>query len=520
MAGDLTREELIALWESVTDSAYNRPLLEQPESGIEAIEQSAEQFARASLMVERTTQSMYILPWSGQTQPPAAGAALAAVDVTITRPKLFDREFTFGAGLVLLEQELLDFSESGPIAVGTGRRYVVNRTATMAPGEPSVVVSMLAERAGAGYNLAPPNTIKRFVQAGAGFTNSGASLVPGPGAHRLVMKNEADVVAPEQVGSYLLMIGGANTGRYARIIGYEGSDGVHGGVAILAATGVLRVHTVVGTFVPGEDVTQASGARGRFQKLAGTFFVFENTIGAFAAGAITGQSSGATATVSSVEIPSAMVAEGATAAWLVVGWTSDLELVATHAESPEGGCSPMLDELGDERRVSRSSGELDDAYRQRVATPADVVSPAAIRRVGNRVLAPLGQAICLREVGLPLFRGMFFDGDPLSTDPAVAFAFDFDFAVRPEDRFKLALDYLEFRAFMLIGVPPLTIGEFGIPYDAPHPFNAYDNAPMLTFTDGFPAGASGVYRAVYQAIQPAKGGGVGFDLYIERIGCF
>lgn len=87
-------------------------------------------------------------------------------------------------------------------------------------------------------------------------------------------------------------------------------------------------------------------------------------------------------------------------------------------------------------------------------------------------------------------------------------------------RFRLMFDYMEFRAFFLIGVPRLTDGEFGIPYDAGHPYNAYDNiAPFQNFYDGFPYIAFQFYQSVWNQVENTKAAGVGFDLYIEDIGC-
>ena len=66
----------------------------------------------------------------------------------------------------------------------------------------------------------------------------------------------------------------------------------------------------------------------------------------------------------------------------------------------------------------------------------------------------------------------------------------FDPSVRPEDRFKVYLNYTEFRAFFMIGVPPIGVG------------------------------AADVNRAVFNEIDRVRAGGVGFEMYEENIGCF
>lgn len=153
----------------------------------------------------------------------------------------------------------------------------------------------------------------------------------------------------------------------------------------------------------------------------------------------------------------------------------------------------MLDELGGERGLGRSPGESDTLYRKRVAKPSDTVSPNAVRRAANAILAPLGAAVCLREVGSRLLPGLFFDAGSSSDtpqNPATNFAYDMNPSVRPEDRWKVLLDLLEFRGFFMIGVPPLA------------------------------SGAADVYRAVFNEVSRVRGGGVGFEMYVEDLGCY
>jgi hypothetical protein len=82
----------------------------------------------------------------------------------------------------------------------------------------------------------------------------------------------------------------------------------------------------------------------------------------------------------------------------------------------------------------------------------------------------------------------------------------------------LTLDYADFRAFFLVGVPPDGDGDFGCAYDA-SPHGAYDAQPFVAFHDGYPVGAASFYRTIYQGVDSVKAGGVGWDLYVETIGC-
>lgn len=535
----LTLDDLIELWQSVVDVGYAQPFIDGKAAGVdtqfEAYEQAAAQLARASEMIERTTQAMYILPWSGQTDEPAGGASPATVTATVQRSARFITPITIVKGQIIIAEVAGDWGPNGAQYVQTGRQFVADETLTFGPGEAGPFkLRLVSDRPGYGYNQPEPGSINQFVQVGAALANDKARVVPGVAGHRLMVRPDPDVVVPEHVGQYIELTVGANAGQVRRVIGYEQPQvGVHGGVATLAATGVFEVAAIAGTgFEVGEKVVQRTGvvvtARGVFRRLTdtGDHVVVDRTFGDFVpATQIEGVLTGTTATLVAVKQSPDMTAEqynsppGSTGAgWRVLGWATDLGFTIASDDYPVGGRSAMLDELGDERRIYRQPAEPDDSYRKRVATVADKVSPNAIRRIANRVFVPLGGSACLREVGQAKFRGLFFDGDPSSVDPAVAFAFDLDFGTRPADRFKLLLDYLEFRAFFLIGVPPIPFGDFGCAFDE-GVSNAFDCAPFLAFFDGFPIMSAIYYRTVWAAVDDARAAGVGFDLYVENVGC-
>jgi hypothetical protein len=493
--GPLSEAELFELWLSTVDDAYSSPLVTQPDSGLSLVTQNHAQLARVSLAADRTFQSFYILPWSGQTAPPAGGASLAEVDLLVARSGQGVLSANFPIILtpaLWYDHAPIDSDAQGPIQVLTGRRYSGSNVAVIGPGHlDPVVVTALSERPFAGYNLPLPNTIT-VIEQQTGLANDSASIVPLSAVNQLVLHNEPDVLGPAHIGQYVLMTSGANTRRVRRVIGYLPPGVSDGGTALLAATATLNVSSVVGTFALGETNVQAvSAATATFLWTDGQRMVVEALTGTLVSGhTVTGSVSSAVAAVPSIDDPAALTAETGTAAWRLLDWVVDIGLLVTNPTSPSGAQTPMLDSLGDERNIRRSPGEPDAQYRERVATPADVVSPNALRRQANRALAPQGVSACLREIGQANFRGFFYDGDPSSVDPAVAFAYDLDFTIRPQDRFKLMMDYLEFRAFFLVGVPTLD-----------------------------PSIAPDVYRAVYNSIATSKAGGVGFDLYIEDIGC-
>lgn len=523
--GPLTIAELTELWKSVTDPGYSRPFLEQGEGkGFEAHTQGMAIFERASLAIDRTTQSLYVLPHSGQTQEPAGGASKSRVTLRITRSSGFERAVVLAAGFMVEEVEI-DFAPGGGIEVATGRRYLLLDRNGFAPGEIGpVFVDAEAEREGIGYDEPQAGSIRGIVQPGSGFSNEGATVTPGVRTHRLAVAPDPDVVIAEHVGQLVELTAGANAGQVRRIVGYEDpvvdTTPPTGGTALLAAEGTYRASSSSGTFLPGEVVEQPlTGGRATVVLARPPYFVFDRLDGVIYTGSpVIGQRSGASATFDSIERAPDMAPELGTAAWRILDWASDLAISVSNDAPPSGGRSAMLDELGSERRVERGSGEKDDDYRQRVAAIADVVSPNALIRTANRILSPMGLQACLREVGLPKLRGLFYDGDPSSPDPAIAFAYDLDFEARPQDRWKVALDYTEFRAFFLMGVPDMGQGDFGCAYDVGQS-NAYDCDPFLAFYDGFAASSAAVYRAIWQELWKARAGGVGFDLYRERGRC-
>jgi hypothetical protein len=215
----------------------------------------------------------------------------------------------------------------------------------------------------------------------------------------------------------------------------------------------------------------------------------------------------------------ALTAEGALpgAGWRLLSW-EELGLSCANLTAPAGGASPELDMLGDERGVRRSPGEPDSIYRQRVERLPDVVSPNAIKRAANRVLAPYGIDACLREVGDidVRFPGIFYDTPDLSGPNA--YYYDADPVAHPSERFKVYVDYLEMRAFFLITVPRGGLGEFGFGWDQGYlPF--YDSFPYLSFFDGFPVTTSVLYRSVWNAVERARAGGVTWALVPDQYGC-
>lgn len=613
--------DLLKILYSAADPAYLRPFFEQGDygNGREAFEAFLIAMQRVDEAIEKTTQSLFISQFSGQTSEPATGGKRTVLELQLSRSEKFMQvPITFGAGTCLFQEVETDAGPDGGIDVVTGREYTLPFDATFLPGEGrDKLVDVFATQVGYGFANPAPGTIKKIAQPGTGYQNGGASVVQTPSVAKLIASTLPDVFIPEHVGQYVQLTAGANQGAVRRIVGYNPSSPGNGGSVNLAGTFVGRavVTAPTGVFEAGEQVEQVDSAgptviaigvvlavsgsapwsivvetqSGQFQPTAGTI------------GTIVGQMSGANFTVEDVTDSGKLVDEVETCAWRVLDWADDLGIVVSNTGVNIPGAMPVLDALGAERKVYRSPGEDDESYRARVLQLADTISPNAIRRAGNRIWAKYGISVVLREVGSVLLPGVYFDSPPGDQPDRNKFSYDMDCetfrgsktgeffdgervfqsnsgilttarvgrlltaaapggpvpppdplqldlnrrwgppfvlgtvitgetsgatfvpggvtgGLRVADRYKVNLDYADFRAFFLVGVPKSSMGDFGIPFDAPHPYNAYDAAPYLTFADGYPVTSAVLNRATWQAIDTARAAGVGFDLVVDAVG--
>lgn len=200
--------------------------------------------------------------------------------------------------------------------------------------------------------------------------------------------------------------------------------------------------------------------------------------------------------------------ENGTLEWRMLDW-SELGFEIVQMGAPAGGRDDMLRLLGEERGVYQQTNETDDQFRNRAARLADVVSPNSIRRYVNRELAPYG------------YRGLAIDVEDYD-----GFFCDIDFcdyyepgdpAGAPASDYKLLLSEKEAYGWFFVFVPNLNDGtDFGNGYDegplgligdtqlAP----AFDTAIM----DGYAVSADQTYRSIYDAVNAARAGGIGFTM--------
>lgn len=92
-------------------------------------------------------------------------------------------------------------------------------------------------------------------------------------------------------------------------------------------------------------------------------------------------------------------------------------------------------------------------------------------------------------------------------------------------RFHVYLDYTDFRAMFLVGLPRVNYGEFGfawagLPHGTPgSTTGAYDVPSIDNFYDGFAVGSRSLYLSVYNQINRVKAGGVSWYEYLEDGTC-
>lgn len=179
---------------------------------------------------------------------------------------------------------------------------------------------------------------------------------------------------------------------------------------------------------------------------------------------------------------------------------ADLGLVLEQPLPTVDGRHGWLDAIGQDRAIGRRLGEDDDAYRKRIVSLPDVVSPNAVLRAAARILTPLGINFELRETrdvpgGL---GGVIWDYSP------------FDFGDICENGWVL-VDLQSSTRFFVLCVGIGNQGEFGAPYDATNAIpigNAWDNL----FFDGYPVGYNAAIAALWETINATRAAGIGWML--------
>ena len=189
---------------------------------------------------------------------------------------------------------------------------------------------------------------------------------------------------------------------------------------------------------------------------------------------------------------------------------ADLGLTVEQTASATGGLLATLDAIGRDRRTARVVAETDAQYRDRLCEVDDVVSPAAIDRICDRILTPCGINYVVKETrDIASLKGFVWDLDPL------------DFGQVPEvprdpagdlvGEGAVLLDQASSWTFFLVCVGEGNDGEFGAPFDATNPITP--NAFSQFAWDGFPVGYNSCLGQLWDSLNAGRAAGVNFALF-------
>lgn len=220
----------------------------------------------------------------------------------------------------------------------------------------------------------------------------------------------------------------------------------------------------------------------------------------------------------------------------------DPTILVAQVNDATGGVPPMLDQLGDDRGITRQPGELDTQYRTRIRSLPDTVSPAAIRAAVTRYLAAYGSPSYEYIETWSLQYQTCWDGPPTPLPANMQGFYDPTLFVyddpRPPIPFRNRwLDENDYRGAFIIVLPNLAaISDVGMAYDDLTGVNpvalttpigrraacAYDVPTTLITSelqggyDGFDLQKAGAYKGLFNLLQNIKAAGV--SATIELLG--
>lgn len=204
-----------------------------------------------------------------------------------------------------------------------------------------------------------------------------------------------------------------------------------------------------------------------------------------------------------------MAAEAESVEWAVRDF-KDLGMAITSARHVSLGRDDDLGLIGDGRGIYPSSGETQEAFRTRIFKVPDVISPNALTRVLNRILAPLRLTGHIVDTG-DAVTGFFFDIDALDYYGVGD--------LYPQNKWHLLLSTWEAYGFFFAQVPWVGEGDFGMFFDDGPVYYVADKGLYVGpsfdegFFDGFsPFAAKNVYTLIYDELRRRKGGGVAFAI--------
>ncbi len=227
----------------------------------------------------------------------------------------------------------------------------------------------------------------------------------------------------------------------------------------------------------------------------------------------------------------------------------DPTIIVKQKVDTTGGVSPMLEGLGRDRGIVRKPNETVEAFRFRVRTLPDTVSPGAILRTVNAILDDYGLTFKAIET-FELTLQTVYDGPspnagtptftptlpPAPYDPNL-FVYD---DPRPEDPLtNIYFDLSEVRGAFYIVIQRLTLLDVGMAYDDPgitptdfknpttgrqRGTSAYDIPitadPALVYPaayDGFDVRTAAAATSIQETLNEIKAMGVKAVVFLQRL---
>lgn len=221
--------------------------------------------------------------------------------------------------------------------------------------------------------------------------------------------------------------------------------------------------------------------------------------------------------------------------WLLDPPFGDATLTVSQTSDAVGGISSVLNQHGADRGMPRNPGEAASAYRVRIRTLPDTVSPLAIQRYLQSVFSPFNESADFIESFDPNYQTAYDCPSPNAGTPTYSasipaslntnlFVYDDPSPLYPFRNRWLGNDW---RGGFIVVVPNIpAVSDVGMAYDdiadTPAELNttagwrsvsAYDIPNTFTAAspggyDGFDLGKQALYRGVYATLQQIKAGGI------------
>jgi hypothetical protein len=444
-----SKEDFEALWRGVLPRHYTEPVeLEDEGAGFDVVAAQARVFEALEESAMVSTQAYFLRSHSTAVGPSAASGRKASGTVLLGRIAPALGAITISAGRFLIAEQLDSFGK--PLLLG---RYALTETVTLPEGSGNLEAPVEAEFEGYTGDLRFPGQIVRFEALGRLAVPSRLTAV---GA---ALRN----ATPTEAGRFDAFEDSL-VGRYVRIV--PSLD------PLVSSLVSVLPRRVTGTF---------EGIDGYGQLVRGVYFDPPLEVGDV----------GKRLTVEVEEL-------------------EDFGVVVTQPEPITGGRDDVLAAIAADRRQGRIAGETDEQFATRLQELPDIVSPAAMERIIDAILGPIGVPWRFLEISEnETLMGFVWDLHPwdfgdLSPIPPVT----------GSELVGQGIVWLDrFRRFFLVLVGRRMIGDTGMFFDDTDP--PAPNFWDVGFYDGGPAGFDGAIARLWNELNQAREAGIAFLIIID-----